>query len=155
MAFAAIWMDLEIIMLSEVKSDRESQKYYLHTLSRFSHVWLFPTLWTVVHQAPLSMGFSRKYYWNRFPWPHAGHLPNPRIESESLCLLYCQAVSFSLEIPGKPILLICRILKKMVQMKLQDGNWLTDIANKLMVSKANVGGATATNSIDKQPGPSV
>ena len=30
---------------------------------RFSHVWLFPTLWTVVRQAPLPMGFSRQEYW--------------------------------------------------------------------------------------------
>ena len=28
-------------------------------LSRFSHVRLFVTLWTVAHQAPLSMGFTR------------------------------------------------------------------------------------------------
>ena len=29
-------------------------------LSCFSHVWLFVTLWTVAHQAPLFMGFSGK-----------------------------------------------------------------------------------------------
>ena len=29
-------------------------------LSCFNHVWLFATLWTVVHQAPLSMGFFRQ-----------------------------------------------------------------------------------------------
>ena len=28
-------------------------------LSHFSHVWLFAAPWTVVHQAPLSMGFSQ------------------------------------------------------------------------------------------------
>ena len=28
-------------------------------LSRFSHIWLFATLWMVAHQAPLSMGFSK------------------------------------------------------------------------------------------------
>ena len=28
--------------------------------SCFSHVWLFATLWTVAHQTPLSMGFSRQ-----------------------------------------------------------------------------------------------
>ena len=28
-------------------------------LSHFSHAWLYATLWTAAHQAPLSMGFSR------------------------------------------------------------------------------------------------
>ena len=32
---------------------------FVCVLSRFSHVWLCATLWTAVHQAPLSMGFSR------------------------------------------------------------------------------------------------
>ena len=32
-------------------------------LSRFIRVQLFVTLWTVAHQAPLSMGFSRQEYW--------------------------------------------------------------------------------------------
>ena len=31
-------------------------------LSRFSHVRLFETLWTLAHQAPLSMRFSREVY---------------------------------------------------------------------------------------------
>ena len=33
-------------------------------LSHFSLVWLFATSWTVGHQAPLSMGFSRQEYWS-------------------------------------------------------------------------------------------
>ena len=32
-------------------------------LSHFSHVRLFVTLWTVAHQAPLSVGFSGQEYW--------------------------------------------------------------------------------------------
>ena len=32
-------------------------------LSRFSLVQLFVTPWTITHQAPLSMGFSRQEYW--------------------------------------------------------------------------------------------
>ena len=32
-------------------------------LSGFSHFPLFATPWTVAHQAPLSMGFSRQEYW--------------------------------------------------------------------------------------------
>ena len=33
-------------------------------LSRFSHVQLFASLWTVASQVPLSMGFSRQEYWS-------------------------------------------------------------------------------------------
>ena len=32
----------------------------MYLLSRFSHVWLSVTPWSVAHQAPLSMGFSSK-----------------------------------------------------------------------------------------------
>ena len=35
----------------------------------FSCVWLFETPWTVAHQAPLSMGFSRQEYWSGLPFP--------------------------------------------------------------------------------------
>ena len=35
----------------------------LWVLSHFSHVWLFATLWTMAHQDPLSMGFSRQENW--------------------------------------------------------------------------------------------
>ena len=38
-------------------------------LNCFSHVRLVGTPWTVVHQAPLSMGFSRQEYWNGLPFP--------------------------------------------------------------------------------------
>ena len=51
-----------------------------HVLSYFSHVWLFMTLWTVAHQAPLSMGFSRQEHWNGLPFPSPGALPNPMIK---------------------------------------------------------------------------
>ena len=42
------------------------------------------TPWTVAHQAPLSMGFSRKEYWRGLPFPPPGDLPNPGIEPWSL-----------------------------------------------------------------------
>ena len=48
-----------------------------------SHVWLFATLWTVVHQAPLSMGFSRQEYWSGSPCPPPRDLLNPGIEPMS------------------------------------------------------------------------
>ena len=53
-------------------------------LSRFSHVQLFATLWTVAHQAPLSMGFSRQEYWDGLPCPPPGDLPDPGVETASV-----------------------------------------------------------------------
>ena len=35
-------------------------------------VQLFVTPWTVAHQAPLSMEFSRQQYWSGLPWPSPG-----------------------------------------------------------------------------------
>ena len=34
----------------------------------------------LVHQAPLSMGFSRQEYWSGLPFPSPGDLPDPGIE---------------------------------------------------------------------------
>ena len=53
-------------------------------LSRFSHVRLFATLWTISHQAPLSMGFPRQEYWSGLPCPPPGDLSDPGIEPASL-----------------------------------------------------------------------
>ena len=38
------------------------------------------TPWTVAHQAPLSMGFSRQEDWSGLPFPPPEDLPNPGIE---------------------------------------------------------------------------
>ena len=42
------------------------------------------TPWTVAHQAPLFMGFSRREYWSGVPFPPLGDLPMPGIEPASL-----------------------------------------------------------------------
>ena len=68
-------------------------------LSRFSHVQLFATPWTVTHQAPLSMGFSRQEYWRRLPCPPPRDLPDPGFKPGSPAL---QADSSPSELPGKP-----------------------------------------------------
>ena len=52
-------------------------------LSCFNCVRLFVTLWTIAHQDPLSMGFSRQEYWSALPCPPPGHLPDPGIEPKS------------------------------------------------------------------------
>ena len=53
-------------------------------LSCFSHVQLCATLWTVTHQAPLSIGISRQEYLSGLLCPSSGDLPNPGIELTSL-----------------------------------------------------------------------
>ena len=53
-------------------------------LSRFSHVRLFETPWTLTRQASLSMGFSRQDYLRGLPYPHPGDLPNSGIKTASL-----------------------------------------------------------------------
>ena len=53
-------------------------------LSHFSPVCLFPTPWTIAHEAPLSIGFSRQEYWSGLPFPPPEDLPDPGIESASL-----------------------------------------------------------------------
>ena len=61
-----------------------------------------PTLcdpWTVAHQAPPSMGFSRQEYWSGLPFPSPEDLPNPGIEPRSPTL---QADALTSAPPGKP-----------------------------------------------------
>ena len=42
------------------------------------------TLWTIIHQAPLSAGFSRQEYWSGLLCPPPGDLPDLEIEPLSL-----------------------------------------------------------------------
>ena len=44
----------------------------LSSVQLLSHVQFFVTLWTVAHQAPPSMGFSRQEYWGELPFPSPG-----------------------------------------------------------------------------------
>ena len=59
--------------------------------SHFSCVQLFMTLWTVAHQVPLSMVFSRQEYWSGLPCSPPGNLPDPGIEPASPTSLAFQA----------------------------------------------------------------
>ena len=52
--------------------------------SHFSRIQLFSTIWTVAHQAPLCMGFSRQEYWSGLPCPPPGDLPDSGIKPVSL-----------------------------------------------------------------------
>ena len=57
--------------------------YIYKNVQLLSCVWLLVTLWTVAHQAPLSVEFSRQEYWSALPLPPLGDLPNPGIEPVS------------------------------------------------------------------------
>ena len=72
-------------------------------LSHFSHVWLFATLWTLAHQASLSVGFSRQEYWSGLPCPSPGIFPTQELNSHLLRLLHWQASSLPLAPPGNPL----------------------------------------------------
>ena len=52
-------------------------------LSCFSSVWLIASLWTVAHQAPLSMEFSMQEYWSGLPFPSPEDLLHPGIKLTS------------------------------------------------------------------------
>ena len=69
---------------------------------RAKSLQLCPTLcnlWTVAHQAPLSMRFSRQEYWSGLPFPPPGDLPDPgtelvsptspALQADSLLLSHC------------------------------------------------------------------
>ena len=58
------------------------------------------TPWTVVHQALLSMEFSRQQYWGELPFPSPEDLLNPVDEPRSPAL---QADSSQSEPSGKPL----------------------------------------------------
>ena len=65
------------------------------------------TPWTVAHQAPQSMEFSRWEYWSGLPFPSPGDIPDPGIKPGSAAL---QADSLLSEPPGKvPTLLIHKL----------------------------------------------
>ena len=60
------------------------------------------TLWTIAHQAPLSMEFSRQEYWSGLPFSLPGHHPDPGIELTSPTSPALAGGFFTTKPPGKP-----------------------------------------------------
>ena len=67
-----------------------------------SRVRLFATPWTIAHQAPPSMGFSRQEYWSGLPFPSPEDLPDRGIKPRSPAL---QADTLTSE-PPKPLTIL-------------------------------------------------
>ena len=78
---------------------------HAYNLSYFSFNQFFATSWTVAHQSPLPMGFSRQEYWSGLPCPPPGALLTQRSNHHLLCLLHWQAGSLTLAPPEKPLYL--------------------------------------------------
>ena len=89
-------------LVTYAKNGKSSQILVWSEVKSFSRVQLFATPWTVAHQAPPSMEFSRQEYWSGLPFPSPGDLPNPGIEARSTAL---QEDSLPTEPPGSPRIL--------------------------------------------------
>ena len=82
-SFRIDWFDLPVVQgtLKNLLQHHNSKSsilwcsafFMLLLLSRVSHVWLFTTPWTVAHQAPPSLGFSRQEHWSGLPFPSPMH----------------------------------------------------------------------------------
>ena len=59
--------------------------------------------WTIVHQAPPSMGISRQEYWGGLPFPSLGDLPDQEIEHTSTASPPLASGVFTGSVTGKPI----------------------------------------------------
>ena len=69
--------------------------------SLLSHVWLSATPWPVAHQAPLSMGFSRREAWSGLPFPPPDDFPTQGMNLCLLKFLHCRRILYCWA-PGEP-----------------------------------------------------
>ena len=87
-----------------------------YVLNHFSCVCLIVTPWTVAHQGPLSMGFSRQEYWSGLLHPPPGDLPDagikptsPALQADYLPLSYWEgpvSLLFNLSVVWPEIMLL-------------------------------------------------
>ena len=59
------------------------------------------TPWTVGHQAPLSMEFSRQKYWSELPFPSPGNIADPEVKPVSPGSFALASRFFTTEPSGK------------------------------------------------------
>ena len=81
-------------------------------LSRFTHIQLFGTLWTIARQAPLSMGFSSQDYWSGLPFPSPGDLSDSGIQPTSLTSTALARRLFTTSVTQKATIYISTLPKK-------------------------------------------
>ena len=67
-------------VMTNLDSILKSRDTTLLTKVHIVKAMVFPVVWTIVPQAPLSTGFSKQEYWSVLPFPSPGDLPDPGIE---------------------------------------------------------------------------
>ena len=91
-----------------------AKKYYLFLVTlcvcvcvcvvfAFSLLQPFGILWTVAHQAPFSVEFSKQEYWNSFPFPSPGDLPYPGTQPASQASPPWASIFFTTASHGTPL----------------------------------------------------
>ena len=76
--------------------------------------------WTVAHQAPLSMGFSRQEYWNGLLLPSPGDLPD---QESNPGLLHCRQILYQQSYQGSLRIFIKNV--QIPQSAIQEFNYLS------------------------------
>ena len=97
-----IWRKI-VVILWTLQGDfyKENRMCVLACAQLLSCVFVTP--WTISHQGPLSMGFSRQDYRSRLPCPTPGDLSNSGIEPASLASPALAGRFFTAGPPGKPL----------------------------------------------------
>ena len=122
----------------------------MYVQNRFSHVQLFATLWTIAHQAPLSIGFPRQEYRNGLPFSTPRDLPKSGIEPTSLSILHWKVSSLPLEPPGKPLGNLLKLIKSQSSSVEQQKGCLNPDWGEMNAGKMSVSNSTTKLASNQQ-----
>ena len=92
-------ISLQVKLINILKKQKQTNKQKTNCQC----VWLLATLWTVAHQASLSMGFPRQEHWSGLPFPSPRDLPRSVIEPPSPAMA---GRVLTTEPPGKLIVIM-------------------------------------------------
>ena len=98
-----IWTQLSIPAHGYAMNLKRRSCREVNSVQLISHVLLFATLWTIAHQAPLFMEFSRQEYWSGLSSPTPGDLPDPGIKLASPVSPALAGRFFATAPPGKAL----------------------------------------------------
>ena len=100
----------------------------VYALSCFSCVQLFVTLWTIAHQAPLSMGFSMQEHWSGLPFPSHGIFLTQGSNPDPLWLLQCRQILYRWATREAPYIQYGTIKKRLTS---DFSTWVLNVGRKV------------------------